>query len=97
MCATESRVMPFMSTKSGACISTLRPLGKVMQGRKRSSRRFQTETNQLRETTLTENIGSPVLLGVGRGADNSSMAKKKVMKTEEATAGRTLLRRAGNV
>jgi len=31
---------------------------------------------QLRETTLTENIGLPGLLGFGRGADNHTPTKK---------------------
>jgi hypothetical protein len=42
----------------------------------------------LRETTLTEDIGPPGLLGVGRGADIPTLREKNVTKTEEATAGR---------
>jgi hypothetical protein len=62
-----------------------------MQGRKASSWRFQIGTNQLRETTLTENIGSPGSLGVRRGADTPILEKNNfVTKTEEATAGRWL-------
>jgi hypothetical protein len=58
-----------------------------MQGRKVSSWRFQIRSNQLRETTETENIGPPGLLGVVRGADISTL-ERKVMKSEEATVGR---------
>jgi hypothetical protein len=53
-------------------------------------------TNQLRETTLTEKIGPPGSLGLGRGADNSTL-EKNVTKTEEATADhdwRKLLKKA---
>jgi hypothetical protein len=61
-----------------------------MQGQKASSWRFQIGTNQLRETTPTENIGPPGSLGVGRGADNPTL-EKNVTKSEEAKAGRTIL------
>jgi hypothetical protein len=63
-----------------------------MQGGKVSSWHFQIGTNQLRKTTMTENIGPPGLLGVVRGADNSTLGRKKVTKTEEATASQTLLK-----
>jgi hypothetical protein len=56
----------------------------------KSSWRFQIGTKQLNETILTENIDPPGLLGVGRGAENSSL-EKKVTKTEEATVGRIIL------
>jgi hypothetical protein len=45
----------------------------VMQGQKASSWRFQIGTNQIRETTLTENIGPPEYLGVGRGVNNPTL------------------------
>jgi hypothetical protein len=60
-----------------------------MQERKASSWRFQIGTNQLRERILAENIGPPGSVGIGLGADNSTL-KKNVTKTEEATAGRWL-------
>jgi hypothetical protein len=56
-------------------------------GRKSSSWRFQIGTNQLRETTLTENIGPPEMLGVERGADNSNLEKlsRKLKKQQLAS------------
>jgi hypothetical protein len=59
---------------------------------KRSSWSFQTGTNQLRETTLTENTGPTGLLCVGL----TTPWKKNVTKTEEATVGRTILNVAKN-
>jgi hypothetical protein len=71
MCTIKSRVMPFIPNKFDTCMfSSLVQIG----------------TNQLRETTLTENIARPGSLGVGRGADNPG--KTFVTKTEEATAVR---------
>jgi hypothetical protein len=58
-----------------------------MQGQKARFWRFRIGTNQLRETTLTENMvlqDSPV---VGRGADNATLEKTLVTKSEEAIAG----------
>jgi hypothetical protein len=57
-----------------------------MQGRKASFWHFQIGTNQLRETTLTENIDPPEFLGVGRGADNSNLEKisRKLKKQQPA-------------
>jgi hypothetical protein len=55
-----------------------------MQGQKVRSRRFTIGT--LRETTLTENIGSPGQPGVGRGADNPALENTLVTKSEEAIA-----------
>jgi hypothetical protein len=48
-----------------------------MQGQKASSWRFKIGTSQLRETTLTENIGPPRYPGVGRGADNPTLEKTR--------------------
>jgi hypothetical protein len=58
-----------------------------MQGQKARSWRFKIGTSQLRETTLTENIGPPVWPGVGRGADKPTLEKTLVTKSEEAIAG----------
>jgi hypothetical protein len=57
-----------------------------MQGQKARSLRFKTGTSELRETTLTENTGPPGLPGVGRGADNLTLEKTLVMKSENGTA-----------
>jgi hypothetical protein len=57
-----------------------------MQGKKASSWRFIIETRQLRETTLTQNIGP----GVGRGSDNPTLEKTLVAKSEEAITERKL-------
>jgi hypothetical protein len=69
-----------------------------MQGQKSRSWRFKIETSQLRETTLTENIGPPGEPGVGRGAGNPTLEKTLVTKSEEAIAGyfswQNLLRKA---
>jgi hypothetical protein len=55
-------------------------------------------TSQLWETTLTENIGPPGYPGVGRGADNPTLEKTLVTKSEKAKAGyfswQKLLRKA---
>jgi hypothetical protein len=55
-------------------------------------------TSQLRETNLTENIGPPGQAGVGCGADNTTLEKTLVTKSEEAIAGyfswQKLLRKA---
>jgi hypothetical protein len=81
--------MPFIPTKSVACMSTSWLLGNVYttrsyKGKKARSWRFKTGTSQLRETTLTENIGPP---GAGRGADNPTLEKTLVTKCEEAIPG----------
>jgi hypothetical protein len=61
-------------------------------------RRFKIVTSQLRETTLTENIGPPGQAGVVRGADTTTLEKTLVTKSEEARAGyfswQKLLRKA---
>jgi hypothetical protein len=52
----------------------------------------------LREIIVTENIGPPGYLGVGRRADNPTLEKTLVTKSEEAIAGyfswQKLLRKA---
>jgi hypothetical protein len=59
---------------------------------------IQNWNSQLRETTLTENIDPPEEPGVGSGADNPTLEKTLVMKSEEAIAGyfswQKLLRKA---
>jgi len=58
----------------------------------------QIGTRELREATLTENIGPPGYPRVGRGADNPTLEKTLVTKSEEAIAGyfswQKLLRKA---
>jgi hypothetical protein len=46
-----------------------------------------TGTSQLRETTPTQNIGAAGSLGTGYGANNTTLEKKKAMKSKKATAG----------
>jgi hypothetical protein len=58
-----------------------------MLGQKAISWRFKIGTSQLRETTLTENIGLPGWPGVGRGADNTTLKSTLVTKSEQAIAG----------
>jgi hypothetical protein len=69
-----------------------------MQGQKVRSWHFIIGTSQLRETTLTENISPPGWPGVGSGADNPTLEKTLVTKSEEAIARhfswRKLLRKA---
>jgi hypothetical protein len=57
--------------------------GKSCKGKKRS---FKIGTSQLRETTLTKNIGPPGQPGVGCGADNLTLIKTLATKSEEAIA-----------
>jgi hypothetical protein len=64
--------------------------GQVMQGRKASSWRFQIGTNRLKETNLTEDIGPPGSLGVGRGADNPTLEKTSHENWRSKTGGRWL-------
>jgi hypothetical protein len=98
----DTRVMLFIPTKSVAWMSTSWLLGNVytavMQGQKARSWDFKIGTSRLRETTLTENIGPPEKPGVGRGADNPTLEKKLVTKSEEAITGyfswQKLLRKA---
>jgi hypothetical protein len=69
-----------------------------MQGQKARSLRFKIGISLLRETTLTENIGPLRYSGVGLGADNPTLKKTLVAKSEEAIAGyfswQKLLRKA---
>jgi hypothetical protein len=58
-----------------------------MQGQKARSWRFKIGTSQLRETTLTENIGPPGYPKFGHGAENPTLEKTLVTKSEEAIAG----------
>jgi hypothetical protein len=59
----------------------------VKQGQKARACHFKIGTSLLRETTLTENIGLPGKPGVGRGADNPTLEKTLVTKSEESIAG----------
>jgi hypothetical protein len=52
--------------------------GEVMQGQKAKFWLFKIGTSQLRETTLTENIGPPGQQKDGRGADNPTLEKTLV-------------------
>jgi hypothetical protein len=58
-----------------------------MQGQKAKSRRFKIRNSQLREITLTGNLGPPGYPGVGRGVDSPTVQKTLVTKSEDAIAG----------
>jgi hypothetical protein len=74
--------MPFIPTKSVACVSTSWLLGNVYmakscKGKKQDPDILKIGASQLRKTTLTENTDPPGWLGVGRGADNPILEKTR--------------------
>jgi hypothetical protein len=96
--------MPFIPTKSVVCISTSWLLGNVYaakscKGKNRDSDALKLRLTQLQETTLTGNIDPLGYSWAGSGADNPTLEKTFVTKSDEAIAGyfswQKLLRKAG--
>jgi hypothetical protein len=83
----KTQVIPFIPTKSVAYMSWSWLLGNVYTAKSCKGKRRDPDapgTSQLRDTTLTENIGPPGQPGVGHRADDPSLEKTLVMKSEEA-------------